>query len=164
MILDLVTIKQLGEKNLEANYRFRSFLKWKDTKRIDRTVHELFEFYSSNIDCTTCGNCCVILQPQILPKDLKALTLAKNKTKAVFKKEYIILDEDGDMRFKNSSCPFLENKKCIVYDQRPADCKSYPHLQKMDFTTRLLGVIDNYSICPIVFNVFEDLKKDLKFR
>ena len=164
MILDLSTIKQLGKKNLDANYRFRSFLKWKDIKRIDQTVHELFEFYSLKIDCTTCGNCCALLQPQILPKDLKALTLATNKTKADFKKEYIILDEDSDMRFKSSPCPFLENKKCTVYDQRPTDCKSYPHLQKMDFTTRLLGVIDNYSICPIVFNVFEDLKKDLKFR
>jgi hypothetical protein len=164
MILDLATIKQLGKKNLEANYRFRSFLKWKDSKRIDHTVHELFEFYSLKIDCTTCGNCCAILQPQILPKDLKVLTLATNKTNADFKKEYIILDEDGDMRFKSSPCPFLENKKCTVYDQRPTDCKSYPHLQKKDFTTRLLGVINNYSICPIVFNVFEDLKQALKFR
>ena len=164
MILDLAMIKQLGEKNLNANYRFRSFLKWKDTKQIDHTVHELFEFYSLKIDCTTCGNCCAILQPQILLKDLKALTLASNKTNADFKKEYIILDKDGDMSFKNSPCPFLENKKCTVYNQRPTDCKSYPHLQKKNFTTRLLGVMDNYSICPIVFNVFEDLKQALKFR
>jgi uncharacterized protein len=68
------------------------------------------------------------------------------------------------MSFKNSPCPFLENKKCTVYNQRPTDCKSYPHLQKKNFTTRLLGVMDNYSICPIVFNVFEDLKQALKFR
>jgi uncharacterized protein len=164
MILELTTIKQLGEKNLKANYRFRSFLKGRDTKRIDKTVHQLFDFYSLKIDCTACGNCCRILQPQILQSDLKALTLATNKTIVDFKKEYILTDEEGDMRFRSSPCPFLENNKCTMYDLRPNDCKSYPHIQKKDFSSRLLGVIDSYSICPIVFNVFEDLKKTFNFK
>ncbi len=31
-----------------------------------------------------------------------------------------------------------------------------------DFVFRLIGVIQNYSICPIVFNVYEALKHRLR--
>jgi hypothetical protein len=41
------------------------------------------------------------------------------------------------------------------------DCRSYPHLHKKDFAHRVIKVIDNCSICPIAFNVFERLKAEL---
>ena len=164
MILDLEKIKQLGERNQSANYRFRSFLKGGNSAQIDRAVHELCDFYYSNIDCTKCGNCCTVMKPLILKKDLKSLSLATNRTMDEFKKEYIQIDEDGDMSFNKLPCPFLKSLKCSVYDCRPNDCRSYPHLHKKDFISRLFGVIDSYSICPIVFNVFEDLKLRLHFR
>jgi hypothetical protein len=164
MILDLEKIKQLGEKNQSANFRFRSFLKGGDSKQIDKVVHELSEFYYSNIDCTKCANCCTVLKPLILKKDLKSLSLALDKTTVEIKEEYIKIDEDGDMNFNKLPCPFLQSLKCSVYDCRPNDCRSYPHLHKKDFIGRLFGVIDSYSICPIVFNVYEDLKIRLHFR
>jgi len=163
MILDLEKIKQLGERNQSANYRFRSFLKGGNSTQIDRVVHELCDFYCTNIDCTKCGNCCTVLKTQILKKDLKSLSLGTSKTIDDVKKEYIMIDEDGDMRFNKLPCPFLKNLKCSVYDSRPDDCRSYPHLHKKDFISRLFGVLDSYSICPIVFNVFEDLKLRLHF-
>jgi Fe-S-cluster containining protein len=86
------------------------------------------------------------------------------KFSLTFKIEFIEKNEDGDMHFKSLPCPFLLDKKCSVYDSRPDDCKSYPHLHKKDFLSRLFGVIDNYSNCPIVFNVFEDLKFKFHFR
>ena len=164
MILDLVTIKQLGERNHDANFRFRSFLKGGNSTQIDRVVHELCDFYYSNIDCTKCGNCCTVMKRLILKKDLKSLSLVTNITMDEFKTEYLQIDEDGDMSFNKLPCPFLKDLKCSVYDCRPNDCRSYPHLRKKDFISRLFGVIDSYSICPIVFNVFEDLKSRLHFR
>src|ERR1035437_4723564 len=163
MILDLEKIKQLGERNQSANYRFRSFMKGGNSTQIDKVVHELCDFYYSNIDCTKCGNCCTVMKPQILKKDLKSLSLVTNLTLDEFKKEYTQIDEDGDMSFNKLHCPFLKNLKCAVYDCRPNDCRSYPHLHKKDFISRLYGVIDSYSVCPIVFNVFEDLKFRLHF-
>ena len=164
MVTDLDIIRQLGEKNENSNYRFRSFLKGRDSSRLDRTVHELFKYYSSKIDCTECGNCCSHLKPIIDNKDIKVLALLTNKTNQEFKKDHIITDEDGDMHFSDLPCPFLSDKKCTVYDSRPTDCRSYPHLHKKDFLSRLFGIIDNYSICPIVFNVYEDLKYKFHFR
>ena len=44
---------------------------------------------------------------------------------------------------------------------RVADCRSYPHLHKKDMASRLLGVIENAAVCPIVFGVLERLKAEL---
>ena len=57
---------------------------------------------------------------------------------------------------------FLNDNKCTQYDSRPVNCALYPHLHKKDFVFRLIGVVNNYSICPIVFNVYEALKNKLK--
>jgi Fe-S-cluster containining protein len=164
MITDLDTINHLGEQNKDVNFRFRSFLKSKDEDRLDRTVKDLFNFYSSKIDCTQCGNCCTVLKPIIQNADIKTLAPLTNKSDQDFKIDYTVTDEDGDMHFKDLPCPFLLDKKCTVYDSRPEDCRSYPHLHKEEFLSRLFGVIDNYSICPIVFNVYEDLKYKFHFR
>jgi Fe-S-cluster containining protein len=55
----------------------------------------------------------------------------------------------------------LKDNLCINYDHRPKDCSSYPHLHKNEFLSRTWGVIDNYSVCPIVFNTYEILKIEL---
>ena len=47
---------------------------------------------------------------------------------------------------------------------RVADCRSYPHLHKKEMTTRMLTVLDNASLCPIVFGVLERLKAELRER
>ncbi len=78
MITDPDTIKHLGERNRDTNFRFRSYLKSKDGDRLDRTVKELYQFYSAKIDCTLCGNCCSLLKPIIQETDIKTLALIKS--------------------------------------------------------------------------------------
>jgi len=76
-------------------------------------------------------------------------------------------DEFGDkgQLFLNSKpCQFLKDKKCTIYSLRPEECNSYPYLHKDGFTTRLHGVISNYEVCPIVYNVCELLKRRLNFK
>lgn len=81
-----------------------------------------------------------------------------------FSARYVRKDEDGDNIFNSLPCPFLEADKCTRYNSRPADCASFPHLHKEDFVFRLISVVDNCSICPIVLNVYESLKEKLKPR
>ena len=57
--------------------------------------------------------------------------------------------------------PLLSDNCCTVYDHRPDDCRSYPHLHKDEFVFRLIQAVENCSVCPIVFNVFERLKDEL---
>jgi Fe-S-cluster containining protein len=79
-----------------------------------------------------------------------------------FKKKSLKPDEEqGKFVFKEKPCPFLKNNLCSNYSHRPKDCKSYPHLHKKEFVFRLWGVVENCSICPIVFNVYEQLKDEL---
>jgi len=164
MITDLNVIRRLGIQNEDKNYRFRSFLKTKDPEKIDRIVHQLNEEYSAKIDCTQCGNCCSEISPLVDVDDVEKLSTSVGMSLAEFKKKYTKKDEDGDLCLNQIPCSFLKDKKCTLYQMRPKECISYPHLYKSDFTSRLLGVIHNYSICPIVFNVYEELKIRMNFR
>jgi hypothetical protein len=60
-----------------------------------------------------------------------------------------------------TECAACCMKRCSCYGDRPADCRSYPHLQKKNMTTRMSAVLDNASLCPIVFGVLERLKAEL---
>jgi len=164
MITDLEIIKQLGEEREKENFEFRSWLKMQDTQKIDKIVHRLNQIYFSKINCMACGICCYVIRPLVTRKDIKRIIGHLNLSENEFKNEYTVLDDEGDRLLKNLPCKFLENKRCSIYPYRPFDCRSYPHLHKKDFTFRLFGVIDNYSVCPIVFNVYEDLKIKLGFK
>jgi len=163
MITDLEKIKQQGKEREKENFDFRAWLKMQDLERIDKIVHRLNQLYFSKIDCMTCGNCCTVIRPIVTNKDINRIIRHLNVSEDEFKMEYTEIDDEGNTLFKNLPCKFLENKRCSIYPYRPFDCRSYPHLHKKDFTSRLFGIIDNYSVCPIVFSVYEDLKVQLGF-
>jgi len=163
--LDLEKIKRLAERNEENNWRFRAFLKFGDDHKIDRIVHGLYQEISRDIDCTQCGNCCRELRPLLAKKEVKLLANFINIPEDEFREHYTEVDHnDKKTRLRETPCAFLKDKKCTVYECRPADCRSFPHLHKRDFTARLINVLQNYSICPIVFNVYEQLKIEMRFR
>lgn len=161
--LNLEKIKKLGRVREDENFDFRAFLKQQDPERVDKIVHRLNREVSEQIDCTTCGNCCMKLKPLVTDHDIDRLSTRLNLPGEQIKKDYTETEE-GEQQFKHLPCCFLKEKKCTVYENRPDDCRSYPHLHKDHFTSRLFQVIANYSICPIVFNVYERLKSELRFK
>jgi len=163
METDLIKIKKFSQEREDENWYFRTFLKGYDIKNLDSVVHKLFKQVSGAIDCTACGNCCKEIQPSLKKKDINKLSKNLNIPPDQFVTQYVDKDEGGDSIFKQISCPFLSNNRCTQYKVRPKDCVSYPHLHKKHFVSRLIGVIENYSICPIVFNVYEALKDKLMF-
>ena len=162
METDLIKIKNLSKEREDENWYFRTFLKGYDIKDLDSIVHELFKQVSEVMDCTSCGNCCKVMLPILKKKDIINLAKSLNITPNQFITKYVSKSEDGESKLNQLPCPFLKDNKCTQYDSRPVDCASYPHLHKKDFVFRLIGVVDNYSICPIVFNVYEALKSRLK--
>jgi len=164
METDLKKIKHLGERRRRENFAFRAFLKNLDisTKNLDTLVRTIYHEVSSQIDCKKCANCCKQMKIILTYKDIRRLADGLDLQLKPFKNQYTSLSEDkSEIYFNKIPCPLLKNNLCSKYEFRPTDCCSFPHLEKRLFVTRLWDVVDNYSICPIVFNVYEILKNKL---
>lgn len=161
---DLELIEKLSKRNEDKNWRFRSYLKMQDGKEIDLLVKSIYKSVNKNIDCLTCGNCCRKLLPVISNEDIGRLETEFGITDIEIVEKYMQRDEEGELRLKGKPCIFLEGNECQIYKSRPNDCRSFPHLHKKGFITRLIGMIEFSGICPIVFNVLEELKFAMKFR
>lgn len=167
METNLEKIKELSKKKEDENWKFRAFLKWHDMlpRKMDSLVHDLYQRASKAIECRTCANCCIELQPIMDEEDIQRLSKGIGISITEFRERYLAKDEDSKgHRFNMSPCQFLVDNQCSHYAHRPKECRSYPHLHKKDFTSRLINVIENCSVCPIVYNVFEELKVRLSFR
>lgn len=165
MLIDLERIKEMAKEREEENWEFRVLLKQLDMapKEIDAIVHGIADEVTSQIDCTKCANCCKQIWPVLDKDDISKFALGLKTDASEFQEQYLSRDEENSSkyRFNEIPCPFLKNNQCSNYSCRPEDCRSFPHLHKKDFVSRLWGVVENYAICPIVFNVYERLKSEL---
>jgi Fe-S-cluster containining protein len=162
--LNIEKISRISDQKENENYRFRSFLKGRDSKKVDKIVHRLNWEIEKLIDCRDCGNCCKYLRPCVTVDEVDKLSKIENLSSEDFNKNFIETDDLENIKYlKDTPCKFLEDKKCTIYTDRPEDCKSYPHLHKVDFASRTFEMIENCGICPIVFNVFERLKMEFRF-
>ena len=102
------------------------------------------------------------MHPVLDQKDVEKLSKGLEISVDQFKDRYLVKDDGREKyRFNEVPCPFLKGNICSQYSYRPKDCVSYPHLHKKGFVFRLIGVVDNCSVCPIVFNVYERLKDEI---
>lgn len=161
---DIERVALLAESKEEENWRFRAFLKSSNLSiaRLDRIVGEHFAAVAARIDCCTCANCCKGMSPTLSGRDLRRLVDHLHLSRAEVIEEYLQPGEDrGAYVFRQTPCPFLRDRRCSIYNVRPDACRSFPHLHKREFRSRLIQIVENCSICPIVYNVFERLKMDL---
>lgn len=165
METDPEKIKKLAEEKEYENVQFRSFLKMcgKDSEEIDAIVHRLYQKISSKIDCKTCLNCCKELIPVLDEEDMEQLSNAMGMPVDQFKEQYVTKDEFGDYTFKEVPCPLFKDNACMYPDHRPKMCVSFPHLHKEGFVFRTIIMARNCFVCPIVYNVVEQLKEELGF-
>lgn len=162
METDLEVLKQQDERNFHENMRFRSFLRDHDGNMIDGMVVDIEKDVSDQIDCTSCGNCCRELKPRVRAKDLKRLSLELGMPDTFVREDYLEM-YDGEFFLKGPPCSFLNCSQCGVYDGRPEDCRKFPHLSRPGLLDRLDAVMENYAVCPIIYNVIERLKVELGF-
>jgi uncharacterized protein len=164
---DLKIIATNAEQRYDKNMKFRTYLKNKniELEKMDKIVHEIYKNVISQIDCTECANCCIELRTSLYKEELEKILNSLQLDFHNFVSQHADLDSEEDKyNLKNTPCYFLNDKKCSVYKLRPEECKTYPHLDKDRFVFRLFGVVDNYAICPIVYNVYEQLKQRFNFR
>ena len=161
----LAYIEQMGDEREGENVAFRSFLKNLSIsdEELDAVVHQINDEVTAQIDCTSCANCCKVFSPILNDEDISTFASGLELSVADLEGQFLKLSENepSGHEFREQPCPFLVVNRCSNYEYRPGDCRSYPYLHKENFRGRLLGVIGNYAICPIVFNVYERLKVEL---
>ena len=158
---NLNKIKKMAQLKEEENYEFRIFLKGCDHYQVDKLVHKLNQKYLAQYDCKKCANCCKKRTLTISLEELKTIAQYLNISNEKFKEKYIERNTPSGFTLKGQGCPFLDNNKCSIYECRPEVCHSFPHLHKDNINHRLLSIIENSHICPIIYNVLEKLKKEL---
>lgn len=123
-------------------------------------MHSIYLEVVEKIDCTKCANCCLKLGTGVTDKEIKKLSEMENLSQEYFESNFIKKSEYGNEKYLfDTPCRYLKDKKCPIYEDRPKDCKDYPHVHKKEFNHRTLSMIENLERCPIVFNVWEGLKE-----
>lgn len=143
------------------NIFFKKHLRNIASAVIDEKIHALALSVAAEIDCTKCANCCKKLEPGLEDNEIKGLAQLKNMPPDYFRATYV--GYDGEACFlKTKPCMFLDGNKCGIYNNRPAACAGYPHLDGKDMKYKR-SLWSNYQVCPIVFNVIEQLKTEVAF-
>lgn len=157
--IDYELLPVLAAKSEVEWKRFYSKNK-KKLEGMDLQVHALHDKISKRTDCLACANCCRTLGPRITDKDVERMAKALRIKASAVIKNYLRVDEDGDMVFRSMPCPFLRTDNyCSIYDSRPKACREYPHTDRKRFFQIFNLSIKNAYTCPIVYEVLQDLTK-----
>lgn len=153
-------LKLLTDKSRVETASFVKKLKTKKPKNLDDLVHELHDEAFAKFNCLDCANCCKTIGPRLIDKDIERLARHLKLKESEFISKYILTDEDGDYVFKEHPCPFLlPDNYCMVYESRPKACREYPHTDRKRFYQILTLSHKNCETCPVVFEIFEELKQ-----
>lgn len=147
--INLKIIAETAKQKQQDNTSFAEYLKVQNPEKIDKIVHQLSDIITPKIDCLECGNCCHNLRPIATFEEMSPFVESKNY--------------EAFKYLKGFACKNLDGKACTIYMDRPEECREYPYMHRNKFVTRTNELIQNYEICPIVFNVFEALKKELNW-
>lgn len=164
LITDREVIRQAAEVNADENDNFRAYLQGADSHELDETVHRINEIITPQIDCTACGGCCNQLMINVTPEESILVADHLKISQQQFKEKYIEESLQGKMIMNTIPCHFLSDKKCTIYPERFNECREFPHLHKSNFKGRLFGTLIHYAMCPIIFNVVEELKIETGFK
>lgn len=158
-------LEHLAEEKLDKNLKFRTFLKnHADPEELDAMFKQLHEKYFAIYDCSKCRNCCIKLKGTILEEDLKRDAKYLGITVREFKNKYLDNEScNGEYETKNCPCDFLDGKECILGDCKPETCKAFPHTNKDNRLASMWSIIDNTFICPVVYEIIEELKQIYNF-
>ena len=157
------TPDELQRLKQNSNAETRNFIKnirKKKPKNLDDFVGELHQQAFANFDCLNCANCCSTIGPRLIEKDIDRLAKHLKMKSKDFVEMYIEKDEDGDFVFRTHPCPFLmPDNFCVVYESRPKACREYPHTNRKRFYQILDLSHKNCETCPVVYEIFEELKQ-----
>jgi len=164
-VIEPSEIKEAFEKVERENYKFCTYLKnHADLDELDEQFLELHNELFKVYDCSKCRNCCkeysIIFEKNEIEKASKLLKIAKKE----FMDKYIEETNNG-YALKGKPCCFLtENGVCDIETCKPEGCREYPFTNKPERLFSLLNIVYFASVCPVVFEMLERLKKIYGFK
>jgi hypothetical protein len=164
IITEIELIQRYARDREDENFRFRSFVKHRldmPDEELDARVRQTTNAVWEQIDCTRCAHCCRTMQVIVDEEDVRQLAGRLGMTVSQFERKYVARNEFQEKHFASMPCPFLKDNLCSVYEDRPRSCRDFPYLHSEGFRGRMLMVIANTEVCPIVFNTYERLKHEL---
>jgi Fe-S-cluster containining protein len=163
LILSADTLERLSKEKEEENLEFITRLKNIPARSFDDVVTPLAQHFTEKIDCTDCANCCNSVYVGVTVTEASVLARKYDRAHGDFISEMVEMEPDGSGGYlKERPCIFLKGKMCEIYADRPASCKSYPGLHGTQLKYRIRRIMDEYSVCPIVYHTIEHAKKILK--
>lgn len=157
-------LKEYARVHKEENNAFRIFLKENAKgEELDAQFKKYHDQYFEQYDCNQCRNCCKQLKALFQGRELEEL--ARNAQIMI---EDILdvcdqVDYDAYQVMEDEDCPFLTEQGCIVEKCKPESCKGFPYTKEDNRKESLLGILSNLSICPVLYEIYEQLKKDYQF-
>ena len=160
--MDLVNLKLNSKLKRKENTKFFKRLKTINSKKLDKSIHNIHEKVFSCTDCLKCANCCTTTGPLFTDRDITRISRYLKIKPSDFTHKYLKIDEDFDYILKKVPCEFLlKDNSCSIYNVRPKACREYPHTDRIKQHQILEITQKNIEICPAVYNIIEDLKKEL---
>lgn len=170
LITDLQKIRRVARRNSQRNKDFGNFLNEVYSQQVlAGTDEEWLQFFkqqqreiAEQIDCLQCANCCQRLDIVIVQEDIFCLSEGIGISIENFIHQYVqrkrYFDGEDEYELREKPCPFLNNRECLYYQFRPQICRRYPE-DYTSFFSWLFVMFVNYEICPIIFNLFEQIKQ-----
>ena len=159
-------VASIAKKVEKQNLQFRSFLKFHaDEDELDLQFLELHNELFKNYDCSKCANCCKEYELEIDEFEVGKITQFLGLTKEEWVEKYSVAESGFKYEMKHKPCAFLdEYGKCTIEKCKPQGCVDYPFTNKPDRLSSMYSMIEHASVCPVVFEILERLKKLYRFR
>lgn len=156
----------MANRKEEENLRFRTYLKGHaDLDILDKQFKELHEKYFKIYNCKDCRNCCKKLNISMTEEELDTICNKLNLDKEELISKELEINTSGKYSFKCNRCKFLDDdNNCLAENCLPESCRDYPYTNKSERLFSLYGIIGNASICPVVYEILEELKKIYHFK
>jgi len=157
MSVNLRSFKQKARHRKTKFVRFLSRLRSNPPAKLDHLAITINKEIWKEVDCATCANCCKTMSPTYTAKDIKRIASHFEMAPKEFRLNWLVKDRQGDWLNKSTPCQFLniDTNKCGIYDIRPADCVSFPHITKKKMVEYIHIHQQNVDSCPATYKMVE---------
>jgi Fe-S-cluster containining protein len=140
--------------------RFISHTENKPPHNLESLAEQTDKVVWEKVNCLSCANCCKVMSPTYTFRDIKRIAAHLGMRPKDFRKKWLYRDKrENDWMNKSTPCQFLDvqSNMCSIYEVRPADCASFPHLIKKPITDYMYVHKQNIGYCPATLLFVEKL-------